>query len=86
MFHRAPYGWSHVSPVAVRFVTVLRCSRVPRDHLERLPMKLDTDGTVRVFASFNRNGTTKTYFRADNPSCWQRQPGKPVQTPPWVSQ
>ena len=49
-------------------------------------MKLDTDGTVRVFASFNRNGTTKTYFRADNPSCWQRQPGKPVQTPPWVSQ
>jgi hypothetical protein len=60
---------------------------------ERLPMKLDTDGTVRIFdpksrafASFNRNGTTKTYFRPDNPSYWQRQPGKPIQTPPWVSQ
>ena len=60
---------------------------------ERLPMKLDTDGTVRVFdpksrafASFNRDGTAKTYFRPDNPSYWQRQPGKPVQTPPWVSQ
>jgi hypothetical protein len=60
---------------------------------ERLPMKLDTDGTVRVFdpktrafASFNRNGTTKTYFRPDSPGYWQRQPGKPIQTPPWVSQ
>jgi hypothetical protein len=60
---------------------------------ERLPMKLDSDGTVRVFdpksrafASFNRNGTTKTYFRPDNPGYWQRQPGKPIQIPPWVSQ
>ena len=60
---------------------------------ERLPMKLDSDGSVRVFdpktrafASFNRNGTTKTYFRPDNSSYWQRQPGKPIQTPPWVSQ
>lgn len=60
---------------------------------EQLPMKLDVDGTVRVFdpktrafASFNRDGTAKTYFCPDNPSYWQRQPGKPVQTPPWVSQ
>lgn len=60
---------------------------------ERLPMKLDTDGTVRVFdpktrafAAFNRNGTAKTYFRPDNPSYWQRQPGTPIKTPPWVSQ
>jgi Purple acid Phosphatase, N-terminal domain len=60
---------------------------------ERLPMKLDTDGTVRVFdpksrafASFNRNGTAKTYFRPDSSSYWQRQPGTPIQTPPWVSQ
>lgn len=60
---------------------------------ERLPMKLDSDGTVRAFdpktrafAAFNRDGTTKTYFRPDNPSYWQRQPGKPIQTPPWVSQ
>lgn len=60
---------------------------------ERLPMKLDADGTVRVFdpktrafAAFNRDGTTKTYFRPDNPSYWQRQPGRTIQTPPWVSQ
>lgn len=59
---------------------------------ERLPMKLDSDGTVRVFdpksrafASFNRDGTAKTYFRPDSSSYWQRQPGRPVQTPPWVS-
>lgn len=56
---------------------------------ERLQMKLDTDGTVRVFdpktrafAAYNRDGTAKTYFRPDNPSYWQRQPGKPIQTPP----
>ena len=60
---------------------------------ERLPMKLDTDGTVRVFdpktrafAAFNRDGTTKTYFRPDNAGYWQRQPGRAIQTPPWVSQ
>ncbi len=59
---------------------------------QRLPMKLDTDGTVRVFdpktrafASFNRDGTTKTYFRPENPSYWQRQPGSAIQTPPWIS-
>ena len=60
---------------------------------ERLPMKLDTDGTVRVFdpktrafAAFNRDGTAKTYFRPDNPSYWLRQPGRAIQTPPWISQ
>jgi len=60
---------------------------------ERLPMKLDTDGTVRVFdpkthafAAFNRDGTTKTYFRPDSASYWQREPGRAIQTPPWVSQ
>ncbi len=60
---------------------------------EHLPMKLDTDGTVRAwdpksraFASYNRDGTTKTYFRPDSPSYWQRQPGRSIQTPPWVSQ
>ncbi len=60
---------------------------------EHLPMKLDADGTVRVFdpktrafASFNRDGTTKTYFRPDSAGYWQRQPGRAIQTPPWISQ
>ncbi len=57
-----------------------------------LPMKWDsTDGTLRVFdpktrafAAYNRDGTTKTYFRPNNAAYWQRQPGnliKPVQLP-----
>jgi hypothetical protein len=56
----------------------------------RLPMKLDGD-TVRVmdlrsraFAAFNLNGTTKTYFRPRDVSYWERQPGTPISTPPWV--
>jgi len=55
-----------------------------------LPMKFDGD-TVRVmdlqsreFAAFNRNGTTKTYFRPRDAGYWQRQPGTPIDTPPWV--
>ncbi len=57
-----------------------------------LPMKQDTDGTVRVFdpkssafAAYNRDGTVKTYFRPNNPSYWQRQPGRPITTAPWIS-
>jgi hypothetical protein len=57
---------------------------------QRLPMKLD-GSTVRVmnlrtlaFAAYNRDGTTKTYFRPRDASYWDRQPGTPVTTPPWV--
>lgn len=49
------------------------------------PMKLDSDGTVRMwdgrthsFAAYNRDGTTKTFFKPDSPSYWQRQPGRPI--------
>jgi pyocin large subunit-like protein len=56
---------------------------------EKLPMKWDGD-TVRMFdpksgafAAFNRDGTTKTYFKPGGQSYWQRQPGKPITTPPW---
>jgi hypothetical protein len=53
----------------------------------QLQMKWDdTDGTLRVydpktraFAAYNRNGTTKTYFRPNSPSYWQRQPGRSIQ-------
>ena len=51
-----------------------------------LPMKLDdSDGTLRVwdpktraFAAYNRNGSTKTFFRPENPTYWQRQPGRMI--------
>ena len=53
-------------------------------------MKLDAD-VLRVydpstgaFAAYNLDGTTKTYFKPNNPSYWQRQPGrlvKPAELP-----
>ncbi len=57
---------------------------------QKLPMKLD-GATVRVmnlrtlaFGAYNRDGTTKTYFRPRDASYWDRQPGEPITTPPWV--
>lgn len=52
-----------------------------------VPMKWDdSDGTLRVFdpqtrafAAYNRDGTTKTFFRPGNASYWQRQPGRLIQ-------
>jgi pyocin large subunit-like protein len=49
-------------------------------------MKLDdTDGTLRVFdpktrafAAYNEGGRTKTFFKPESASYWQRQPGRPV--------
>ncbi len=51
-----------------------------------LPAKLDeSDGTIRVwegksrsFAAYNRNFTTKTYFKPNSGDYFDRQPGKPV--------
>lgn len=53
---------------------------------EGLPAKLDeSDGTIRVwdgrthsFAAYNRNFTTKTFFRPESADYFKRQPGKPV--------
>lgn len=53
---------------------------------EGLPAKLDPDnGTIRVwdgashtFAAYNRDFTTKTFFRPQSADYFQRQPGKPV--------
>lgn len=53
---------------------------------EGLPAKQDqSDGTIRVwepktrtFAAYNRNFTTKTYFRPNSPDYFQRQPGRAV--------
>lgn len=56
-----------------------------RAYTSGLPMKLDTDGTVRVFdpvtgafAAYNRDGTTKTYFKPGSRDYFSRQPGRPV--------
>lgn len=57
---------------------------------EGLPAKLDdSDGTIRVweqksrtFAAYNRNFTTKTFFKPNSADYFQRQPGKPVRLRP----
>jgi len=45
--------------------------------------KVDSTGTIRVydpvtgrFGSYNPDGTTKTYFKPDSPTYWDRQPGE----------
>jgi hypothetical protein len=46
----------------------------------------DADGTLRVydpatraFAAYTSHGKTKTYFRPNSPTYWQRQPGRSIQ-------
>ena len=59
-----------------------------RARAENLPMKLDdTDGTLRVFdpatrvfGAYTKAGMTKTFFKPDNPTYWQRQPGRVVKS------
>lgn len=50
-----------------------------------LLVKVDDDGTQRVFdpatgafAAYNRDGTTKTFFKPGNPGYFDRQPGRLV--------
>jgi hypothetical protein len=53
---------------------------------EGLPAKQDdSDGSIRVydpktraFAAYNRDGTTKTYFKPGSPDYFKRQPGRPI--------
>lgn len=57
-----------------------------RAKTEGLPMKRDADGVLRVFdpktrafAAYNRDGTTKTYFKPQSRDYFDRQPGTLVQ-------
>lgn len=56
-----------------------------RARSEGLAAKLDDDGVLRVFdrksgtfASYNRDGTTKTFFKPGSADYFERQPGEPV--------
>ncbi len=56
-----------------------------RARREGLPAKIDDDGVVRIFdsrtgafAAYNRNGTTKTYFKPNSRGYFERQPGRPI--------
>ena len=52
---------------------------------EGLPAKVDGDGVIRVyeprtksFASYNKAGRTKTFFKPGRPDYFRDQPGKPI--------
>ena len=54
-------------------------------HAAGLPAKRDADGSLRVFdpstgafGAYNRNGTTKTFFKPRDDRYFDRQPGTPV--------
>lgn len=61
-----------------------------RAKAEGTPAKVDPTGTLRVFdpksgafAAYNRNGTTKTFFKPGNPEYFDRQPGREVNLKTW---
>ncbi|HEY5914635.1 MAG TPA: hypothetical protein VJA21_28940 [Verrucomicrobiae bacterium] len=52
---------------------------------EGLPVKVDSEGVIRMydpksgaFAAYNRNGTTKTFFKPGSRNYFDRQPGELV--------
>ncbi len=56
-----------------------------RARSEGLPAKVDDEGTIRIydpksgaFAAYNRNGTTKTFFKPRSQDYFERQPGRKV--------
>lgn len=64
-----------------------------RAKAEGLLAKVDEDGVLRVFdprsgtfASYNRNGTTKTFFKPGGIGYFERQPGKRVNLKTWTEQ
>ena len=61
-----------------------------RAKADGLPAKVDEEGVLRVFdpktgtfASYNRNGTTKTFFKPGSRDYFERQPGKAVNLKTW---
>ena len=61
-----------------------------RAKADGLPAKVDEDGVLRVFdpksgtfASYNRNGTTKTFFKPGSDGYFERQPGREVNLKTW---
>lgn len=59
-----------------------------RAQREKLPMKQDADGVLRVyepktraFGAYNRNGTTRTFFKPRSRDYFDRQPGRLVTAP-----
>lgn len=61
-----------------------------RARREGLPAKVDERGVLRVFdprsgsfAAYNRDGTTKTFFKPGSVGYFERQPGRAVDLRSW---
>ena len=61
-----------------------------RAKTESLPAKVDGAGTIRVFdprtgafGAYNRDGTTKTFFKPGSNGYFERQPGRQVDLKTW---
>ena len=61
-----------------------------RAKAESLPAKVDDSGTIRVFdpgsgafGAYNRDGTTKTFFKPASNGYFDRQPGRRVDLKTW---
>ena len=61
-----------------------------RARTEGLPAKLDADGVLRVFdpqsgafGAYNRDGTTRTFFKPGNRAYFERQPGRSINPRTW---
>jgi len=61
-----------------------------RAKAEGLPAKQDETGVLRVFdpksgafAAYNRDGTTKTFFKPGSPDYFARQPGRTINLETW---
>jgi len=58
-----------------------------RAKIEGLPTKVDSEGVMRIhdpksgaFGAYNRNGTTKTFFKPNSRGYFDRQPGELVRS------
>lgn len=79
--HGADFGAANADDYAAKAWLFLQQAKD-----EGLPAKQDeSDGTIRVwdgkthtFAAYNRNFTTKTFFKPRSADYFNRQPGKPV--------
>jgi pyocin large subunit-like protein len=70
-------------------------ARMAAEFLQRarsvgLPAKVDDRGVIRVFdarsgafGAYNRDGTTKTFFKPGSDGYFDRQPGRPVDLKTW---
>lgn len=78
--HGADFGARNANEYAQMAAQFLQRART-----EGLPAKVDNSGVLRVFdyrtgsfGAYNRDGTTKTFFKPGNSGYFARQPGRSI--------